>query len=174
MFTGLQNFNWIPYPNGGPTPPNFDIIQPVLQFGGDSEDGGGNYWELASWYVTIDSGAVWSTPQQVNPGIYIAITYMKGDVIFGNMTKTGPSSWFIGGTVKATGVSSTFTVTYDRLSSQPWAYCTLEVYEIDDCAGDFPPTSSPMKFTDMLLLDSENKKVVPDWQSTFTNFSDCF
>lgn len=163
MFTGLQNYNWIPYPDGGDAPPGFDIIQPVLQYGGDSEDGGGNYWELASWYVTVDSGAVWSTPEIVNPG----------DVIFGNMTKTGPSTWFIGGTVHSTGVSSTFSVTYPRLSSQPWAYCTLEVYDIDDCAGDFFSSSSPLKFTDFALYQGKMQPVTPQWQGLNNGANNC-
>ncbi len=54
MFTGLQNDNWVPIPNEWNTPPYFDIIQPVLQYGPDSSSGGGNYWALASWYVTLD------------------------------------------------------------------------------------------------------------------------
>jgi len=164
MFTGLQNDNWVPIPGEWPTPPGFDIIQPVLQFGGDSEDGGGDYWELASWYVTLDAGAVWSTPEQVNPG----------DLIFGNMTRVGPTSWYIGGHVAKTGVDSSFTVTHTRLRSQPWAYCTLEVYQIDDCNSDFPPASSAMQFTKLALFDKGGKhKVAPQWQALDNGADHC-
>eukprot|EP00483_Globobulimina_turgida_P010370 UN10390 len=50
MFTGLQNIDWVP-PERDPGQP-FDIIQPVMQYGG-SAAGGGNYWACASWYVTL-------------------------------------------------------------------------------------------------------------------------
>jgi len=164
MFTGLQNDNWVPIPGEWPTPPGFDIIQPVLQYGGDSEDGGGDYWELASWYVTLDSGALWSEPEQVNPG----------DVIFGNMSRVGPTSWYIGGHVKSTGVDSSFTVSHARLNTQPWAYCTLEVYQIDDCASDFPPADSTMKFTQLALYDRGGKhKVAPTWQALNNGADHC-
>jgi len=162
FFTGLQNDNWIPEPSAGPTPPGFDIIQPVLQYGGDSEDGGGNYWALASWYVTVDSNSLWSNVTTVN----------AGDVIFGNMTKVGASSWYIGGSIKSTGVNTFVTVTYDRLSTQPWAYCTMEVYEIDDCSSDFPPASSPMQFTGLELRDAAGS-VTPDWQALNNQADHC-
>ena len=65
MFTGLQNDNWVPIPSEPNTPPGsfyylnvsyllgFDIIQPVLQYGGDSEDGGGDYWALARFFFIL-------------------------------------------------------------------------------------------------------------------------
>ena len=49
-------------------PLDFDIIQPVLQYGGGSANGGGNYWGVASWYVTEDDGAIWSDELTVKPG----------------------------------------------------------------------------------------------------------
>jgi len=163
MFTGLQNDNWVPINGEWPTPPGFDIIQPVLQYGGDSEDGGGDYWALASWYVTLDSGAVWSNVQQVN----------TGDVIFGNMTRIGPTTWFIGG-ITSSGVNSSFAVTYDRLATQAWAYCTLEVYEIDDCGNDFPPSGSTINFTQLQLFDRGGKHpVTPQWQALNNNGGHC-
>jgi len=161
MFTGLQNDNWVPVNGEFPTPPGFDIIQPVLQYGGDSENGGGDYWGLASWYVTLDSGALWSD----------LITLNDGDIIFGNMTRTAPSTWFIGGT--ADGQTTSISVTYDRLKNQAWAYCTLEVYEIDDC-NNFPPTGSAMKFTELALYDQGGKnEVTADWQALNNNGDHC-
>jgi len=169
MFTGLQNDNWVPISGEWPTPPAFEIIQPVLQYGGDSEDGGGNYWSLASWYVTVDNGAVWSTLINVN----------AGDVIFGNMTQTGPTSWFISGQIVGqTGPNSTtsISVTHNRLVTNPWAYCTLEVYEIDNCSTDFPPSGSQIKFTQMQLFARQGRKiapVTPKWQSLNNNGDHC-
>jgi len=166
MFTGLQNDNWVPINGEYPTPPGFDIIQPVLQYGGDSEDGGGNYWALASWYVTLDSGALWSNVINVN----------AGDLIFGNMTKTGETTWFISGQIVGQGgqnSSTALTVTYERLIKQSWAYCTLEVYEIDDCDSDFPPSGSTLQFTKMQLFGEKGAKVTPTWQTLNNNGDHC-
>jgi len=155
FFTGLQNDNWIPGPQFPPSPPpGFDIIQPVLQYGGDSEDGGGNYWGLASWYVTLDSDVLYSTLNQLN----------DGDSIFGNMTRLQSDStgltWFIGGT--ADGQTTSITVTYPRLILQPWAYTTMELYSISDCSN-LPPSGAQMTFSKLALYQGQNR-VVPQWQ----------
>jgi len=152
MFTGLQNDNWIPMPSGGDAPPGFDIIQPVLQFGDGSANGGGDWWGLASWYVTLDDGALWTDMVNLN----------AGDIIIGNMTKTAPTTWYIGGQSSQTGQSTSFSVTKDRLNKQPWAYCTLELYNLDSC-DSLPPSDSPLKFTELMLTDA-NGKVAPQWQ----------
>jgi len=152
MFTGLQSDNWVPIAKEPNPPASFDIIQPVLQYGGDSEGGGGKYWALASWYVTVDAGAVY-TPliSPLNPG----------DVIFGNMTKTGPQSWYIAGVVN--GKTAALTATHPRLASQPWAYCTLETYEIADCSW-FPPPGASIQFSAMSLTDASGP-ISPSWES---------
>jgi hypothetical protein len=89
-------------------------------------------------YVTLKGGAFYSTELPVKPG----------DKIFGNMTRIGPSSYFIGTCGQrlsvvdvATGVmtlSCADSVSTDtgkrtslvqsnsRLVTQPWAYVTLE------------------------------------------------
>lgn len=138
LFTGLQNIDWIPKVDPEPTR-KFDIIQPVLQFPGDY----GNYWSVKSWcdlsaladplwsgtpltpllqsrrYVTVDIGTVASEEAQVkSPG---------KSVVFGNMTRTGPSQWFVGSTILPQGDTVQVTVDHPRLTNQPWAYNTLEV-----------------------------------------------
>jgi hypothetical protein len=95
-----------------PVRPAFDIIQPVLQF----PDGAERSWAVRSWYVTLDAGAIASTPVACSPG----------DNIFGNMTRVGPSSYFIGSTVVRTGEITKITANARRLMTQPWAYNTLE------------------------------------------------
>jgi hypothetical protein len=161
MFTGLQNDNWIPTPNGGNAPPGFDIIQPVLQYGDASENGGGDWWGLASWYVTLDDVALWTD----------LLTMNAGDIIFGNMTKVGKTSWFIGGTNTRTKQTTSFTVTKPRLWTQAWAYCTLELYQIYDCSY-LPPADTPMKFTELALTDA-NGKVTPQWQALNNEADHC-
>jgi len=143
IFTGLQNYNWIPEPEGPPAPPGFDIIQPVLEYTSGS-------YSLASWYVTLDAGFLESNPISINSGQHV----------FGNMTLTGPSTWYILSTVKETGVSTSLTVTKNRLKSQPWAYNTLEVYGVESC-NQYP--TEPIVFTDLLLLDTAGRKIVPTW-----------
>jgi len=145
LFTGLQNVNWIPIVD--PEPPVFDIIQPVLQYPGDY----GNYWSVKSWYVTLDTGAIASTEIQVP----------VGDIIFGNMTKVGSSSWYIAGVSSHTIQTSALTVRHkERLSSQPWAYNTLECYGCADCTYQ-PP--NPVQFTKLTLWDIHGQRVTPNW-----------
>jgi len=143
MFTGLQNVDWIPAPPRPPAPPGFDIIQPVLQYGGGSAGGGGKYWAVASWYVTLDDSFVLSSLKKVE----------TGDSIFGNMTQTAKDTWFIGSKVASSGVTTNLVVTKPRLVTQPWAYCTLEVYDVSSC--EWFPTNSPLKFTDMALASTK-------------------
>jgi len=155
MFTGLQNDNWIPTPNSPSNPPpGFDIIQPVLQYGA-AANGQGNYWSLASWYVTLDENVFYSNSENVN----------VGDNIFGNMTMVNATSWYIGSYDVTSDKTVEITINDPRLYTQPWAYCTLEVYTIGDCSGDFPSPSSPLKFTNLELYDNMGKnKVTPTWQ----------
>lgn len=40
----------------------------VIQYGGGSSNGGGKYWGVASWYVTLNDGALWSTELKLQPG----------------------------------------------------------------------------------------------------------
>jgi len=151
MFTGLQSDNWVPINNEPPAPSNFDIIQPVIQFGGGSENGGGQYWGIASWYVTLNDGAVWSKLLDLN----------AGDVIIGNMTQTAPTSWFIGGLLQGTTKTSNLNVKRARLITQPWAYCTLEVYNIATCSW-FPPPGSAIDFYGMSFTDA-NGPITAAW-----------
>jgi len=151
MFTGVQSDNWVPIAGEPSAPPTFDIIQPVIQYGSGSSNGGGNFWGLASWYVTLNNGALFSKLMKIPAGASV----------FGNMTMTSSDTWFIGGVVN--GASTNLTVTRPRLESQPWAYTTLETYNIPDCSW-FPPSGSTSKFTGMALED-ENGPVSPQWIS---------
>jgi len=145
VFTGLQNVDWIPIVD--PYPPVFDIIQPVLQFPGDN----GNYWSVKSWYVTLNSGVLYSREIQTQ----------TGDKIFGNMTNTATDTWYIGGTSQSSGATTSLTVTRNRLQIQPWGYNTLECY---GCAGgcSYQPTQ-PILFTQLKLYDTGMHPITPSW-----------
>ena len=56
LFNGIQN-----------TGQDFGILQPVLQWGG-SAAGGGNFWSVASWYVTAGGQAFHTTLVPVDTG----------------------------------------------------------------------------------------------------------
>jgi len=144
LFTGLQNVNWIPIVD--PEPTIFDIIQPVLQYPGDN----GNYWSVKSWYVTLDQGAI------ASPEIVVAV----GSEVFGNMTRTGAESWFIGGT-NAAGELTKVDISRPRLAKQPWAYNTAEGYGVLGCT--YEPTNS-CSFT-QLAITSGGTGLTPVWQA---------
>lgn len=159
MFTGLQNSNWVPGPDS-PTPPaDFEIIQPVLQFG-PSAGGGGGYWTLASWYVTVDAGFL------ISPMIQVS----AGQEIFGNMTQTGPTQWFIGSQVVG-GQQVTLTANRQRLKYNPWAYVTLEVYSDSGDCSEYPTV--PQVYQGMSLLTAAGKPVQPQWQANLNPDAIC-
>jgi len=144
-FTGLQNVNWIPVID--PLPPVFDIIQPVLQYPADA----GLSWSVKSWYVTVNHGV------QVTKEVVL----QKGDTVFGNMTKVGEESWFIGATSHQSGKSVGLTATHPALKSQPWAYTTVECYGCTGCATE---PVNPVQFTN-LVLTSGGQPVTPQWKA---------
>ena len=144
LFTGLQNIDWVPLVDPEPAG-KFDIIQPVLQYPADTGAG----WSVKSWYVTLDVGAVYSTELLVN----------VGDVIFGNMTRLNTTGWFIGSQSTQTGQSTNLVMNANRLTNQPWAYNTLEMYGAVDCST-YP--TQPVLFS-KLSLTTPSGPVTPTW-----------
>jgi len=148
FFPGLQNYDWIPKVDPEPTSATpFDIIQPVLQYSGGLFTEGS--WGLKSWYVTVNAGALQSEEIKVE----------EGDEILCNMTRTGPTSWVIKGSLKSDPSKiTTQTAQNERLSVQPWAYNTLECYGCDGC--DTYPTKA-ITFTDNKLYQNGKLLNVP-------------
>jgi len=146
LFPGLQNVDWIPKVDPEPTSSNpFDIIQPVLQYPGRLFS---HTWELKSWYVTVNAGAIYSSGLEVK----------AGDAILCNMTRTGADSWDVIGALKSNGKATTQSATNSRLKLQPWAYNTLECYGCDGCST-YPKT--PITFTDNKLYQGGKQVDVP-------------
>lgn len=139
-----------------PEPESFDIIQPVTQYpatavstdGEESPEFGGS-WGVRSWYVTLHQGAVYSKVALLD----------DGDVVFGNMTRTGPQSFFVGSTNKRTGETVTIKANNARLTKQPYAYNTLETYGAPDC--NYVP-DAPSFFTN-LVLTAGSSTITPQW-----------
>ncbi|KAA0157254.1 hypothetical protein FNF27_04979 [Cafeteria roenbergensis] len=147
LFTGLQNINWIPKADPDPST-DFDIIQPVLQYPASD----GYSWSARSWYVTFRDGALASTE----------ISMSEGDLVFGNMTRTGDQSWDVISTNTRTGKTTVQSATNSRLQSQPWGYNTLECYGCQGC-GTFP--QKPSVFTG-IKLTAGGQTVKADWDVT--------
>ena len=148
LFTGLQNINWIPKVDPEPEE-DFDIIQPVLQY----PLGFGSGWGVRSWYVTLKDGALASEPVEVK----------AGDQIYGNMSRTGPSSWVVESVNMRTNQRTVQSASNAaRLLHQPWAYVTLECYGCNGCST-FP--QKPSVFSHMRLLQGR-EAVKPKWDVT--------
>merc|ERR1712129_125417 len=150
-FTALQNINWVP-PQTAPDEP-FDVIQPVMGYGYGSAKGGGPFWSLASWYVTLSTDVIQSPLLQVQPG----------DAIRGVMQKSANSSnsWFVNAMDISSAQNTSFTVSRALLEAQPWAYVALEVYNIAECS-DFPPKGSTVPFSD-LEVQLQHINATVDW-----------
>lgn len=146
FFPGLQNVDWIPKVDPEPTSKHpFDIIQPVLQYPGTGLFG--KKWALKSWYVTVNAGALYSTP----------ITVEEGDSILCNMTRTGPTSFEVVGTLASEPTKATKQSCDNkaRLDVQPWAYSAVtECYGCDGC-DTFP--TKPITFTENRLYQGTER-----------------
>jgi len=118
LFNGIQN-----------TGANFGILQPVLQWG-PSAAGGGNFWSVASWYVT-------SSGQAFHTGL---TTVSAGATLVGVMTRTGQSGSQYSYSSQFQGIPNT-TLPIQNIALLHWANETLEAYGINQCS-DYPASSS--------------------------------
>lgn len=141
LFPGLQNRDWVPKVDPLPTRDSpFDIIQPVLQYPGAGLFAR-NHWSLKSWYVTVNAGALYSSP--IN---HIA----PGDAVLCNMTRTGPTSWRVSGALRSDPSKATVQeASAPRLKLQPWAYSA--VAECYGCKGCETYPTTPVLFSDNKL-----------------------
>jgi hypothetical protein len=133
LFTGLQN---AVFEEQSPT-----IIQPVLQWG-PSDAGGGQYWSIASWFVG-NGNAAFSQLKIVYPG----------DIIYGSMSINSNGRWVILTQDKTIGQSTSLTTTTSI--NEPYAFVTLEVYNVNGCT-DYPQSAS-VPFNGLQL------SVTPSW-----------
>ena len=122
LFNGIQN-----------TGANFGILQPVLQWG-SSAAGGGNYWSIASWYVTSGGQAFHTTLVPVNPGANLV----------GVMTQTAVSGSQYSYSSTFQGIANT-TLPVQNIAPLHWANETLECYGLNQCSN--LPTSNVTAMT---------------------------
>src|SRR5262249_55582039 len=110
-----------------PSNPSAAILQPVLQWG-VSAAGGGNYWSIASWYVTGSGHAYHTTLVPVH----------SGDTLVGVMKLTGQSDNLFSYTCEFQGIAGT-SLPVQNVEQLVWCNETLEAYSITQCS-DYPAT----------------------------------
>jgi len=127
-----------------------EIIQPVLQYG-KTPDGGGEYWEVACWWV--NGAYLYSKP----------VTVQSGDTVFGYMNTLSYPNWELGASIN--GGQQQTNIIVSNYYPQVTAYVTLEAYQMTDCK-EYPSDGS-ITFTDLVLDD-----LTPTWTPTI-EFTDC-
>lgn len=130
-----------------------EIIQPVLQYGGNGEFGG-NYWVMSSWYV-YPNGGHHSAVKNVFPG-----DQLHGYVLYNH--STGPKTQFYdiysGDVTRGTSTLLSINTNGPFKSAQGGV---LEVYGITTCA-QLPPMG-PEVFTNIYLYDQNFTQIHPVW-----------
>jgi hypothetical protein len=121
-----------------PTGQNW-VLQPVLQYGPGSKNGGGNYWGIGSWLVGPDKYAFYSPLEKVH----------TGDLIQGYTEQTGVSGstddYFVSAKDMTSGAYSTISI---HISGEHWVWAfagVLEAYNVTSCS-DYPASGSTQFF----------------------------
>ncbi len=122
LFNGIQNYGT-----------NYGILQPVLQWG-SSAAGGGQYWSIASWYVTSGGQAFHTNLIRVNPG----------DVLVGVMRLTGQANGQFSYTSEFEGRANT-SLPVQNIAELLWCNETLEAYSVNQCSNYPAPTLTAMR-----------------------------
>ena len=140
----LFQFNSIE-PNSGNS-----ILQPVLQYG-SSAAGGGQFWGVASWYVT-GNNAYFSS----------LVTVSAGKRLTGVIKLSSHTGTKYNYTCAFTGISGT-NFSMKNIAQLTWCTETLEVYGVDLCS-DFPNTASSQMSGIELLTGTKTPSV--NWSPT--------
>jgi len=143
------------YWNGIEPADNSAVLQPVLQYG-DTPAGGGQYWAVASWYVSAVT-ATFSEPA----------TCVGAASVIGDLAIDSSGQW----TITSICGSKKTTLTYTPPDKDyTWAYpCVLEAYSVENCATQYP-TSNSLAFNNIMLW-VENQQVSPTWKPQTKNNS---
>jgi len=130
------------------------IIQPVLQWGA-SAAGGGNYWAIASWYVSAGLSAQYSTLERVAPGDTI-----DGIIAGSNCGSGACTSWTITATDVNSGVSSKLTTTGGKYAYKDVQGAVMEVYDTTACSQY--PSNAGITFSS-IEVRSGSTTLSPSW-----------
>jgi hypothetical protein len=130
-----------------------EIIQPVLQYGGNG-DFGGNYWTMASWYC-YPNGCKHSGAKNVNVG-----DLLQGNIDF--VKPTGPSTveYQITTRDQSTGVGTALLINTNGPFNTVQGGA-LEVYGVSTCSQY--PAAPLVQFYNEAIYDSTETLVHPFW-----------
>lgn len=112
------------------------IIQPVLQYG-PSPAGGGNYWSVASWYVSSVNDVMVTALTPVQEG-----AYLRGEIApsSGSCDSSGECFWgitmFLNDSTVLSNLQTWLSERYDTIQK-----AVLEVYSVTDCS-QYPASSA--------------------------------
>jgi len=146
------------YWNGVEPDDSSAVLQPVLQFG-FSPAGGGNYWAMASWYVSSDHGAFYTTPYECN----------TSDVILGTLSMMQNGTWLVSG-LDITNQQSTILHFTPQDPTYTTAYETLEAYNVNSDCQDYPVEGSITFYN--IKVSVGGKPVIPKW-TVLTKDNEC-
>ena len=125
-------------------PASYDaILQPVLQYG-VSADGGGEYWAVASWYVTGNQSFVSKLT-----------SVATGQSLTGVIKLLAQKNSLANYSCQFTDITSS-KLTIKNISPLVWLAEVLEVYSVDTCT-DYPNTP----FSEMSKIDVKTKNTIP-------------
>lgn len=131
------------------------IIQPVLQWGADTLDGGGNYWGIASWYVP--HGNDYHSPLvPVNVGDSLFLS-MNGDGCDPHGDNCG---WAIIGEDKTQGTQSRFDATIPKIFNQADGG-VLETSGVQHC--NWLPANASATWNDIQVEGPSDNVLTPDF-----------
>ncbi|KAJ6517856.1 hypothetical protein DFH09DRAFT_1098648 [Mycena vulgaris] len=115
------------------------ILQPVLQYG-PSAAGGGDFWAVATWYLSGDA-TFFTPPVAVN----------AGDPLNGSISLVGQTDSTYTYNSEFTNIDGT-TLTIDGSEPLVWATETLEAYAVVE-ADDYPTGSTVFTGINLMLAD---------------------
>jgi hypothetical protein len=133
FFNGLE-------PTGGAS-----IVQPVLQFG-SSPSGGGEYWSVASYYVTSGGNVITTTAEPVNVG-----DTLLGEGETYSCTASGDCDWRISIRTDDYAVNQVLVTDADNYVYDVGMVGAMEVYGFTAC--DHLPASGAIAFYNTHLYE---------------------
>jgi hypothetical protein len=138
LFNGLEDIN------------SECILQPVLQWG-ESPDGGGSYWAVASWFVNKQTGAAFRTP---------LVNVSEGQVLTGVMTLLGPADQGFRYSCEFQGIPGTSLEGGVQAPELSKAVEVLECHRMTACT-DYPAT--PMTVFGSIQIQTGGNSLTPTW-----------
>jgi len=139
---GQVVYFWPGFKSSEPTM-GFPVLQPVLQYGTDSE-GGGNYWCVRSWFVCGQWGMALVSPE---------VAVSPQDSVFSSMSYDKASStWIIFANNTATSETTTLKVARTKIRNTDFkvAMLVLETIMDEGDCSQYPSTTS-VTFTDVTV-----------------------